>query len=205
MAMSKPEAGELVPFYGERFLSPATQPAQFATGVSRHHRRSYDDYDIAKAHILQAVGDISDMQIIGRKVLLGVFIRPNTTSTGLFLGTKEPQEDQYQHKAALILKLGPGAFSGADSYLDEMFGERDENGDLIAGSGRSGRPRIGDWIFANASAGIQINLAGDGCSRPQGRDPIGRTIDLFEWDGWPCRVVEDDCFLGRVVNPQSVV
>lgn len=173
---------------GEGFLAPLAQPARFGEHISRHHKPFYDDYEIAKAHIHQALGDISDIHIFGRQVLCAVFCRPIVTPQGWFQSAKEVREDWWQHKVTLILKLGPEAFFGQKSYLDKVFGE-----DIPA-------PKPGEWLIANASAGIQINLMGEGGTRPQGKDYAGRPVDLFEWEGWPCRIMGDDNFLGRIIT-----
>ncbi len=178
---------------GDRALAPLAQTAKFGEKISRHHKPSYDDYEVAKAHIHQALGDITDIEVFGRQVLVAVFCRPTVSPNGWFETVTGMKEDWWQSKAVLVLKVGPDAFNGTEAYLDATFGKGVP------------APRAGDWLFANASAGIQINLMGDGASRPQGKDYKGRSIDLFEWEGWPCRIIGDDNFLGRITNPQSVV
>ena len=198
---------------GEHFTAPLSQAAPFSESVSRHHRSFYDDYDVAKALIMQAVGDISEFEVFGRNVVIAVFCRPNVmtvkTASGedgaIYLPVKEIKEDWWQHKAGMIVRLGPDAFRGDGTYYDAKFGTVDARGMLEVGSGEARRPKIGDWIFCNASAGAQISLAGDGASRPQGVDRRGEPMDLFEWDGWPCRIIGDDTFYGRVVKPHQIV
>jgi hypothetical protein len=198
---------------GRQAIQPLSQGAKYSEKNSSFHRPYYDDYNLAKLHILQAVGDLSDFHVFGRQVVIAVFCRPNmltvrTPDGGtrvLYQPVKALQEDHYQTKAGLILRMGPGAFHGDDSYLDAMFGEIDEDGAIIAGSGRARRPRCGDWLFANAAAGIQTSLCGDGASRPQGTDQTGEPMDLFEWEGWPCRVILDDNFIGRLAKPHVLV
>jgi hypothetical protein len=132
--------------------------------------------------------------------MCAVFCRPNSqpikmpdgSESVLYLPLKEIKEDWYQHKVVLILKAGPDAFTGEDSYLRAMFGD-------------ASPPRAGEWVFANASAGIQVNIAGDGASRPQTVDRRGEVMDLFEWDGWPCRIMTDENVLGRLEKPHSVI
>lgn len=192
---------DVVTHRGDVFKTIA-QPAQFTTGIARHHRRSYDDYEVAKAHILQAIGDIADIELFGKGVLCAVFVRPNMReikradgSIGqVYTGVKDIMEDWWQTKGLLILKCGPAAFGKLDddSWGLSMFGDADP-------------PKPGNWLFANANTGIQINLAGDGASRPQAVDFSGNAVDLFEWDGWPCRIIPDDQFYGRLTNPQVVV
>lgn len=178
---------------GERMIAPWQNTAKFSDSVGRHHRPFFDDYSVAQNLIAQAIGDINDIDIFGRQVLCGVFCRPNVTPGGIYISTKEVKEDWYQHKVVLVLKCGPEAFTGAKSYHDATFGK-----DVA-------RPVAGDWLIVNASAGIQISLCGDGAQRPQGKDHRGQPMDIFEWDGWPCRIIGDDNFLGRLTQPHNVV
>lgn len=178
---------------GERMVGPLAPALPFSEGTSRHHRPFLDDYAISKMHIMQSIGDIGDIDIFGRQVLCAVFCRPNVTPKGFYIGAKEVKEDWWQHKVVMVLKLGPEAFKGDDSYHNAVFG------DGIA------VPQVGDWLVANASAGIQISLCGDGGARPKGKDHHGHEMDIYEWDGWPCRIIGDDCFLGRITKPHGVI
>lgn len=184
---------------GRTAIAPLAQKAKFSDPIGRHHRPFYDDYDVAKMHILQALGDLSDLDIFGRQVACAVFIRPNTmpitmpdgTKSVLYLPIKEVKEDFYQNKTVLVLKCGPEAFTGEENYLTAMYG--------------GFVPAPGEWLFANANSGIQVNLVGDGASRPQSVDRRGEPLDIFEWDGWPCRIMSDDNFLGRIAKPHQIV
>lgn len=186
--------------HGDQYVAPLAQTARFGDAITRHHRPFYDDYTVAKMHIMQAVGDLTGFEVFGRQILLAVFCRPNVqeikrpdgTVGALYLPVKEIKEDWWQNKAMLVLAMGPGAFAGDQSYLDMMF--------------RSGvAPKPGEWLFANASAGIQVNMAGEGASRPQAVDRRGEPMDLFEWDGWPCRIVTDESIIGRLDRPHELV
>ena len=177
---------------GDAFVAPLAPTARHAVGPSRHHRQFYSDYEVAKQFIHQAIGDISEMEVFGRTVLCAIFCRPNVTPAGVYLTTKEVKEDQWQHKAVLVLKCGPSAFTGDASYIEATYGA-------------GGAPKPGDWLFARPEAGVQMNCEGERASRPQGVDHRGEPMDIFDWDGWPCRVIPDDDFIGRVAKPQSVV
>ena len=182
-----------------RFLEPRQQTPRFMEKTTRHHRQDFDDYEVAKTHIFQMLGDIygpEGLVLIGKEVCVAVFVRPNCYRISedkiFFRPITEQKEDWWQHKVALIVATGPSAFLGDESYMQAQFGEY-------------GPPKVGDWVFCNASSGLQISLCGDGASRPQGVDNMGRTIDLYEWDGWPCRLISDDLFLGRIGKPQQIV
>lgn len=180
------------------YVAPLAQKAKFTDGVTRHHRPFYDDYNVAKLHILQAVGDLTELDVFGRNVLCAVFCRPNTRTVpmadgskgAIYLPVKEIKEDWYQHKVVLILKAGPDAFVWDDPR--PMFGD-------------ASPPKAGEWVFANANSGIQVNIMGEGASRPQTVDLRDEVMDLFEWDGWPCRIMSDENVLGRLEKPHSVI
>lgn len=185
---------DLVPSRGERFVDSDLNAPAYSERTSRHHRPSHDDYNVAKMHIMQQVGDLDDAEPFGRQVLCAVFIKPNTNPAGLYIGEKEQAEDMWQSKVVMVLKKGPDAFNGAQSYLDATFGKGVPP------------PDVGDWLFVNASAGTQISLLlSDTSSRAQGVDWRGRAINLYGWDGWPCRLIDDSNFLGRIRKPHSVV
>lgn len=150
----------------------------------------HSDYDEAKRQIYTYLGDMTDIEVFGRQVLVAAYIRPD--EHGAIRMTKGAQaEDFWQGKAALVIKCGPNAFRGDEAYEESMYGKS--------------RPMPGDWLFAQASAGLQMMVMGEGGKRIQGEDRRGEKYDLFDWNGWPCRIVGDDNFLGRLLNPTSVV
>ena len=63
-----------------------------------------------KAPLLEQVGDISGISVLHNEVLAAVYKRPEKTAGGVFLTDKARDEDEYQGKVALILKVGPAAF-----------------------------------------------------------------------------------------------
>jgi hypothetical protein len=163
------------------------------TSYTRLHNHGHGDYELAKEHIHQMLGNIDEMELFGRQVLVAVYIRPQRNPvTGVYITQKEQTEDIHQGKAVLILKMGPDACKGDDGYVEATYGP-------------NGPMKSGEWVFLAQQSGFPISLQGDGASRPQGPDFRGDMIDLYEWDGWPCRIVPDDMFIGRISNPTSVV
>jgi len=160
---------------------------------TRLHKHGHDDYEVAKQHIHQMIGDFTEIEIFGRQVLVAVYVRPNRNPvTGLFMTTKEQKEDIWQGKAVLVLKCGPDAFQGDDGYVASTFGP-------------GGAPKPGDWLFAAQQSGFPVSLSGDGAARVKAKDHRDEEMDVYEWDGWPCRIVPDDNFIGRLTNPTGVV
>lgn len=176
-----------------KFLATPGTANPFSDPIGRHHQAFYNDYEVCKAHILQAIGDYSTLDLFGRQVLVAVYCRPNVTPGGIMLPEKDQKEDWWQTKTVLVLKMGPDAFHGKESFHNATYGRG-----IPA-------PGVGDWLFANANAGIQLSLRFEGASRPQGLDRNGNPMDLFVGDGWPCRIMDDTNFIGRVAKPHNVV
>lgn len=96
------------------------------------------DGDPAK-DLIKKIGDLSQFEIFGTQILLGIYERPEKTRSGLYLSDQTRQEDRYQGKAALVLKKGPKAFVSDHNY--------DFGGQNVA---------IGDWVAVFVSDGRQI-------------------------------------------------
>jgi co-chaperonin GroES (HSP10) len=92
-----------------------------------------------KEALLQKVGDISEVEVFGSDVLLGVYQRPEKTAGGILLTDNYRDEDKWQGKAHLVLKMGPLAFLDDDGV---KF--RDIN--------------VGDWVMIRPSDGQLVTL-----------------------------------------------
>lgn len=98
------------------------------------------------ALIKEAVGDISAMELTGVEVLVGTYIRPEKTKGGVLLTHKIRDEDLYQGKCGLVLKVAPGAFvDGPDAKF---------NGFNV---------KVGDWIFYRVADGFALSVHGHHC------------------------------------------
>jgi hypothetical protein len=168
---------------------------EFAGGVTRHHKPSYEDYNLAKMHIMEMLGDINDEEgliLFGHQVCVAVFVKPIVNLKGIILSDKEQKEDFWQQKVGMVVSVAPGAFTGKAEYLEGRYGNR-------------GVPKVGDWVFMNASSGIQMFLRGTNAKRPKGVDTLGREYDLFNFDGWPVRICDDESLIGRIGKPHSII
>ena len=63
-----------------------------------------------KDKLLEEIGDLSNIEIFNNQVLVAVYIRPQKTKSGIFLSDKTTDEDRYQSKVGLIIKMGSSAF-----------------------------------------------------------------------------------------------
>lgn len=92
--------------------------------------------------ITRDIGDLSNFEIFGTQILLGIYERPEKTKSGLYLSDQTRQEDRYQGKAALVLKKGPKAFVSDHNY---DFGTQNVE--------------VGDWVAVFVSDGRQITIS----------------------------------------------
>ena len=163
---------------------------------SRLHNWHHDDYEIAKEDIRRQVGDISESQVFGSQVLCAIYIRPaRNPKTGIEYTDKQQAEDIAQGKAMLVLQVGPSAFGGSDAdpgWIEDMYG-------------KWGAPKVGDWLWARSNSGEPLQMAGEGAERLKYEDRRGELQNSYPFDGWPCRVLSDEAFIGRVAKPHQVV
>ncbi len=84
---------------------------------------------------------IDDVHLTGSQVLIGIYVRPEKTKGGIILTETYRDEDKWQGKAGLILKLGAMPFNEEDNIF---FGGR--------------LPQVGDWAVYRPSYGFPIQL-----------------------------------------------
>lgn len=106
--------------------------------------------------IWDTMGDISEIELLHNQVLVAIYVRPDTTASGIILSDKTIDEDKYQGKVGLIIKTGPGAFQGGGSKWD------------------FGGLKIGEWVFFRPSDSWQINVQGKSCRIVEDIDIRGR-------------------------------
>lgn len=80
-----------------------------------------------KKTIMDLAGDLSGIEIMGDRVLVGIFMRPEKTAGGIIRPEVNKQEDVWQGKVGLVLKLGPNAF--VDPGDGTKYDQRVEVGD----------------------------------------------------------------------------
>ena len=92
-----------------------------------------------REEILQKVGDLSGVEVFGSDILVAIYKRPQKTRSGIILADTTRDEDRFQGKVFLVLKLGPTA------YLDDE-GNKFRN------------IKEGDWVVGRASDGWACTL-----------------------------------------------
>ena len=91
--------------------------------------------------LLAKIGNLDDFELFGNQVLIAVYQRPEKTKSGIILADVTRQEDAYQGKAGLCVKLGPAAFVSDDQY--------DFRGQKVS---------VGDWVAIFVSDGRKITV-----------------------------------------------
>lgn len=157
------------------------------------HKHHHADYTIAQEHIWRQIGEL-DLEPFGREVVCAVYVRPlENPLTGWTTTEAKQREDIPQGKIVMVIAVGPDAFQGDEGYLAARFGAK-------------GPPQIGDWLMVRAAEGHPTNIAGEGSEIVMYEDRHGEPHQAYGWEiGWPCRVINDEGFIGRVKNPHSVI
>lgn len=79
-----------------------------------------------KDQVLEAIGDLSKIELFHNQVLLAIYIRPEKTKSGLILTDSHRDEDRYQSKVGLLVKRGPMAFEQDGNWFSGLsFSESD--------------------------------------------------------------------------------
>lgn len=99
-----------------------------------------------KQAILDAVGDLSTFDIFHNQILVVTYVRPEITAGGIIRPNDNVDEDEYQGKVGLVVKIGPTAFLDND---DEDFQGQNLN--------------VGDWVVYRTGDGWQLTIRGTAC------------------------------------------
>jgi co-chaperonin GroES (HSP10) len=97
-----------------------------------------------RIEIFKRVGDLKWFNLRVNQILCAVYVRPDETAGGIILPDKVVDEDRWQGKCGLVIKMGPMAFVS------------DENTKFASDD----KLKIGDWVVFRASDGWQISLSG---------------------------------------------
>ena len=99
-----------------------------------------------KTELLNEVGNIKEVEIFNNQILCAIYIRPQKTASGIILTEKYVDEDKYQGKVGLVLKMGPEAFV-------------DESGKWF----KNMKIKVGDWVVFRPSDGWSVSINGKSC------------------------------------------
>lgn len=128
-----------------------------------------------KADLLKKVGDISDIEVFNNEVLVAIYVRPEKTKGNIIIPETNRDEDRYQGKIGLVVKMGPSAFAeNAKGWFE----------------GINPKIAVGDWIVFKASDGWPVSIT-----------PTG---SVSSSDRMLCRMIEDVDVRGRVQHPDRI-
>lgn len=94
--------------------------------------------------ILKKVGNLDDLTVMYNMVLLACYVKPEKTKGGIYLTDQAKEEDIWQGKTGMVLKLGPDAFQDDD---DTSFnGQSAEIGEWVVFKiGDAWQLTVGEW------------------------------------------------------------
>ena len=79
---------------------------------------------------MKKLGELPGFEIMGNRVLVGIYERPKITKSGIHLADSTIKEDEHQGKAALVLMCGPTAFRSDENY--DFHDQTAEPGEWVA-------------------------------------------------------------------------
>lgn len=99
-----------------------------------------------KTLVLRDIGNLSNFIVLGSDVLVATYVKPRKTAGGILLPDKSVDEDRYQGKIGLVLKLGESAFkySGPFAYEGTV-------------------PKVGQYVAFHTSDTREIGIRGVSC------------------------------------------
>ena len=101
-----------------------------------------------RKEILAAIGDLSKIELLGNRVLVGIYIEPEKTSGGIILSTGTIKESVWQGTVGLVLKKGPQAFVD-EPETKTYFHDQNVN--------------VGDWVVFRPGDAKRIQINGIDC------------------------------------------
>lgn len=102
--------------------------------------------DNPKEGILVAIGDLSGVTVMFNQILVATYVAPEKTRGGIIRPNSAVDEDKYQGKVNLVLKVGPTAFINDDGTPFE--------GETV---------KEGDWIVSRVGDGWALTVNGVPC------------------------------------------
>lgn len=94
-----------------------------------------------KKMILEALGDISSVEVFNNQVLIAIYIKPKMTAGGILVPEATRDEDIWQGKVGLVIKKGPTAFvEEQEKWFKDV------------------KVDVHDWIYARSSEGWSLKV-----------------------------------------------
>lgn len=140
-----------------------------------------------KDEILAAVGDIDHLEVFGEEILVAAYVQsPYFAGGRLLKGDKEQNEDKWQSKCFLILKLGNTVEKNALKHGLPV-------------------PKVGEWYWGNVQEHWQLSVRGIGHKARRDSQDATKFIRPWRDGGWPCRMVCLADIRGKNPRPQDIM
>lgn len=125
-------------------LAPASVPSRMKLNVVELSERPWNVS--FKDAATKSLGNLDGYTVLGSDVLVATYIQSRTTPGGIITTDKSVDENRYQGKIGLVLKLGESAFkySGAYAYEGTV-------------------PKVGDYVAFHTSDTREIGIKGVSC------------------------------------------
>ena len=101
-----------------------------------------------KIALMTGVGDLSNVDLMGNRVLLAIYIAPEKTKGGIIRSSGSLKEDVYQGTVGLVLKMG------AQAFCDDPDNKVKFHGQSV---------NIGDWVVFRPGDAKRIQINGIDC------------------------------------------
>jgi co-chaperonin GroES (HSP10) len=101
-----------------------------------------------KAEMFKAVGDLSSIELLGDKVLVGIYIEPEKTKGGIILSHGTVKESVWQGTVGLVLKKSNTAFKDETETATFFHGQDVE---------------VGDWVVFRPGDARRVQINGVDC------------------------------------------
>ncbi|WP_027584598.1 co-chaperone GroES family protein [Bradyrhizobium sp. Ai1a-2] len=101
-----------------------------------------------KNEMLAAVGDLSKINLLHNRVLVGIYIEPEMTKGGIILSAGRVKESVWQGSVGLVLKKGNTAFK-----------DEPESGTYFHGQDA----QIGEWVVFRPGDARRVQINGVDC------------------------------------------
>lgn len=102
-----------------------------AFGAKRSKIESLAAAKDQRAKMVELVGDLSRVRVMGNRILVGIYIEPDHKGA-LFLAKETLKESVYQGTVGLVLKMGSQAFKDDPENKISFHGEVVKEGDYVA-------------------------------------------------------------------------
>jgi co-chaperonin GroES (HSP10) len=139
------------------------------------------------AELMPLVGGIG---VLRNRVLVATYVRPNITAGGIILTDRTSDEDRWQGKVGLVLRVGPIAFDFDEviEYIDHL--RADDAVTYEAARAKAhlelGIPQVGDWVAYRGSETWETGIE------------VARSTFAS------CRFIFDDAIVAKVENPSVI-